>query len=143
MENGRNPASIVKPGRISDFTDPEVWRCARQLRAAVYRFTRRYPKDETFGLTSQSRRAAISATANIAEGFGRYSYQENIQFLRQSRASVYELRDHFTTALDAGYLSNEEFSGLNRQAVSVVKLLNGYIRATKTRKDSSKEVAAT
>ena len=141
MENGRGPNSIGKPGQISDFTDLEVWRCARQLRMEVYRFTRRSPRDETFGLASQSRRAAVSATANIAEGFGRYSYQENIQFLRQSRASVYELRDHFTTALDAGYLSKEEFSGLNRQAVAVVKLLNGYIRATKTRKDTSKDGA--
>ena len=137
MENG--PVLVGKLGRVSDFTDLEVWRCARQLRMEVYRFTRQFPKEETFGLASQSRRAAVSATANIAEGFGRYSYQENIQFLRQSRASVYELRDHFTTALDAGYLSRDEFAGLNRQAVSVVKLLNGYIRATKNWKDNSKE----
>lgn len=131
MENGFAHASVIKPGRIRDFTDLEVWRCARLLRVEVYRFSGRFPKEETFGLVSQLRRAAVSATANIAEGFGRYSYQENIQFLRQSRASVYELRDHFTTALDAGYLSKEEFEGLNRQAVSVVKLLKGYIRATK------------
>jgi four helix bundle protein len=85
------------------------------------------------------RRAAVSATANIAEGFGRYSYQENIQFLRQSRASVYELRDHFTTALDAGYISKEEYAVLHRQAVSVIKLLNGYIRATRNRKNTSKD----
>ena len=139
MENGFAHASVIKPGRIRDFTDLEVWRCAGLLRVEVYRFSGRFPKEETFGLVSQLRRAAVSATANIAEGFGRYSYQENIQFLRQSRASVYELRDHFTTALDAGYLSKEEFSGLNQQAVSVVKLLNGYIRATKTRKDISKD----
>jgi four helix bundle protein len=81
------------------------------------------------------RRAAISATANIAEGFGRYSYQENIQFCRQSRASVYELRDHFTTALDAGYIPEEEFARLEKRAMSVIKLLNGYLRATKNRKE--------
>jgi four helix bundle protein len=84
--------------------------------------------------TSELRRAAVSATANIAEGFGRYSYQENMQFCRQSCASVYELRDHFTTALDAGYISNEEFAGLEKQATSVIKLLNGYLRGTKIRK---------
>ena len=141
MENGQALATVAKPGRVRDFTDLEVWRCARQLRLAVYRSCRCFPKDETYGLISQIRRAAVSATANIAEGFGRYSYQENIQFLRQSRASVYELRDHFTTALDAGYLSKEEFSGLNQQAVSVVKLLNGYIRATKTWQDTRKHNA--
>jgi len=103
---------------------------------------RRFPKEETYGLTSQTRRAAVSVTANIAEGFGRYSYKENIQFCRHSRASAYELRDHFTTALDAGYLSKDEFSALNQQAVAVVKLLNGYIRATKSRKDTSSEEGA-
>jgi len=139
MENGREPVVVAKSGRIRDFTDLEVWRCARLLRVEVYRCSCRFPKDETFGLISQTRRAAVSATANIAEGFGRYSYQENIQFLRHSRASVYELRDHFTTALDAGYISSEEFGRLNGQAVSVVKLLNGYIRATKNRKHNSKD----
>ena len=139
MENGPEPAEKSKPGRIDDFTDLEVWRCARQLRAAVYRVCRRFPKDETFGLTSQTRRAAVSVTANIAEGFGRYSYQENIQFCRHSRGSVYELRDHLTTALDAGYISKEEYAQLSGQAVSVIKLLNGYIRATKNRRDTSKD----
>ena len=139
MENGVEPSTIDKRGRIRDFTDLEAWRCARQLRNEVYRLCQCFPKDETYGLKSQMRRAAVSATANIAEGFGRYSYQENIQFLRQSRASVYELRDHFTTALDAGYISKEEYAVLHRQAVSVIKLLNGYIRATRNRKSTSKD----
>jgi four helix bundle protein len=73
-------------------------------------------------------------TANSAEGFGRYSYQENIQFCRQSRGSVYELRDYFTTALDAGYITKEQYAVLDRQAISVIKLINGYIRSTKERK---------
>src|SRR5215472_8631110 len=114
MENGRGTMTINRPERIRDFTDLEAWRCARQLRTEVYHACRRFPKEETYGLASQTRRAAVSVTANIAEGFGRYSYQENIQFCRHSRASVYELRDHFTTALDAGYLSQEEFSALNQ-----------------------------
>ena len=142
MENGREPATVVKPARIRDFTDLEVWRCARQLRTEVYRICRNFPKDETFGLISQTRRAAVSATANIAEGFGRYSYQENIQFSRHSRASVYELRDHFTTALDAGYISAQEYAGLNGQALSVIRLLNGYIRATRNRKSMAKDETA-
>ena len=136
MENGLKTGIQGGPKRIRDFTDLETWRFARQVRAEVYRICRRFPKDETYGLSSQIRRAAVSVTANIAEGFGRYSYQENIQFCRQSRASVYELRDHFTTALDAGYISKEEFAGLDAQAVSAIKLLNGYIRATKNRKEA-------
>lgn len=83
------------------------------------------------------RRAAISITANIAEGYGRYSFQENIQFCRQSRASAYELRDHLTTALDAGYLLPKELAQLNELATSVIRLLNGYIRATQNRKTTA------
>ncbi len=73
-------------------------------------------------------------TANIAEGYGRYSYQENIQFCRQSRGSIYELRDHFTTALDAGYITKEQYAVLDHQGISVIKLINGYVRSTKDRK---------
>lgn len=138
MENGQKSANPSGLRRIRDFTDLETWRLARLLRIEVYRISRSFPRDETFGLASQIRRAAVSVTANIAEGFGRYSYQENIQFCRQSRGSVYELRDHFTTALDAGYISKEQYSNLDRQAISAVKLINGYIRSTRERKSISK-----
>jgi four helix bundle protein len=134
MENGQEPVNQSGLKRIRDFTDLETWRFARRLRVEVYRICRSFPKDETFGLASQLRRAAVSVTANIAEGFGRYSYQENIQFCRQSRGSVYELRDHFTTALDAGYITKEQYAVMDRQAISVIKLINGYIRSTKERK---------
>jgi len=134
MENGQKPANQSGLQRIRDFTDLETWRFARRLRVEVYRICQGFPKNETFGLASQIRRAAVSVTAKIAEGFGCYSYQENIQFCRQSRGSVYELRDHFTTALDAGYITKEQYAVLDRQAISVIKLINGYIRSTKERK---------
>lgn len=98
-----------------------------------YKLCHGFPKQENFELSSQMRRAAVSITANLAEGFGRFSYQENIQFCRQSRGSVYELRDHLTTALDAGYITPEEYKGHDLQALSVIKLINGYVRATKQR----------
>jgi len=134
MENGQEPVNQSGLKRIRDFTDLETWRFARRLRVEVYRISQGFPRNETFALASQICRAAVSVTANIAEGFGRYSYQENIQFCRQSRGSVYELRDHFTTALDAGYITKEQYSVLDRQAISVTKLINGYIRSTKERK---------
>jgi four helix bundle protein len=116
--------------RIRDFTDLEVWKTTRALRASVYVMCRRFPKQETFELCSQMRRAAVSITANLAEGYGRFSYRENIQFCRQSRGSLYELRDHLTTALDAGYITAEEFKQHEAQSLSVLRLINGYIRAT-------------
>jgi 23S rRNA-intervening sequence protein len=66
-------------------------------------------------------------TANIAEGYGRFSYQENLQFCRQSRGSVYEIRDHLTTALDAAYITPEQYKQFDLQAISVIKLINGYL----------------
>ena len=67
--------------RVRDFTGLEVWRLARQLRQLICNLASRFPVEERFTLAQQIRRAAISVTANIAEGFGRYSYQEDIQFL--------------------------------------------------------------
>ena len=75
--------------RITDFKDLEVWRAARVLRSEMYRVAGSLPDFEKFGLASQLRRAATSVTANIAEGFGRFGYQENIQFCRQARGSIF------------------------------------------------------
>jgi len=130
-------AEAKRPERVNDFTDLETWQVGRRLRKEVYDITRGFPAEEKYGLSSQMRRAAFSVTSNIAEGFGRFSYQENIQYLRQSRASAYELRDHLTTALDAGCLSKEKFEELNELAKSVVRLLNGYIRSTKERREAA------
>ncbi len=134
MENGRTGNTVVVKRGVSAFTDLDTWKSARVLRSRIYSMCARFPKQETYELCSQMRRAAVSVTANLAEGYGRFSYQENIQFCRQSRGSVYELRDHLTTALDAGYITPEEYGENDRQAVSVIKLINGYIRATRQRK---------
>ena len=131
---GKADAPAGTQPQIRDFIDLNTWKMARALRASIYKVCKRFPKDELFGLTSQIRRAAISITANIAEGYGRFSYQENVQFCRQSRGSVYELRDHLTTAFDAGYISSEDYRALDEQAKNVLRMINGYIRATKKRK---------
>lgn len=130
MEKGK-AATSLRVTRVRDFTDLETWKVARTLRQEIYKVTQRFPPEEKYVLVAQMRRAAISVTANLAEGYGRFSYQENIQFCRQSRASAYELRDHLTTALDAGYISKEEHSGLNATAMSTIRLINGYIRSTR------------
>ena len=96
----------------------------------IYDLTKRFPSEEKHSLTLQMRRAAISITANLAEGYGRYSYQENSQFCRQSRGSAHELRDHLTTALDQGYASHEAWSRADALARRVIQVVNGYIRAT-------------
>jgi four helix bundle protein len=124
---------------VRDFKDLEVWKVARELRREVYKLAKGLPESEKFSLAGQMRRAGISVTANIAEGFGRFSYQENAQFCRLARGSVYELRDHLTTCVDAGYLELPEGRRLDRIAQRVAQLLNGYLRSTLARKSASQK----
>lgn len=92
--------------------------------------TKTLPSGEKYVLTNQLRRAVISITANIAEGYGRFSYRENVQFCRQARGSAYEVRDHLTTAFDAGYLPEKGWQELDMKTQRVIQVLNGYIRST-------------
>jgi four helix bundle protein len=130
--------STASETRIRDFTDLQVWQLARELRKQVYKLVRQFPPEEKFGLASQAQRAAISITANIAEGFGRYSYQENIQFCRTARGSAFEVRDHLITAEDQNYISAAEHKDVAALAQRVIQTLNGYIRATKERQTLKK-----
>jgi four helix bundle protein len=88
---------------VQRFEDLEVWRDARELVKRVYQLTAEFPKHETFGLTNQLRRAAVSVMSNIAEGFERGSNTEFVQFLFVARASCAEVRSHLYVALDLGY----------------------------------------
>jgi four helix bundle protein len=109
------------------FENLEVWKQARALRRFVSDLTKRFPVSELYSLTSQIKRASRSITANIAEGYGRFHYQENIQFCRQSRGSLEETKDHIYTALDEGYINADDFNNFMFQYELCLKLLNGYI----------------
>ncbi|GAG51541.1 unnamed protein product [marine sediment metagenome] len=80
-------------------------------------------------------RASRSSTANIAEGYGRFHFQENIQFCRQSRGSLFELIDHLLVAEECEYIGSEEREELIEHITSAIRLLNGYIKYLKSRKD--------
>ena len=125
-------ASHLVP-RVRDFTDLQVWQLARNLRQEKYCLVRALPTEERYALSRQFRRAATSITANIAEGFGRCSFQENIQFCRLARGSAYEIRDHLITAKDQGFLSDQDYHRIEILAQRVIQTLNGYIRSTKAR----------
>ena len=115
---------------IKDFKDLDVWQVAREFRSEMYKVAGKLPDVEKFALGTQIRRAAISVTANIAEGFGRFGYQENAQFCRQARGSVFELRDHLTTCVDQRHISLQEGERLDAIAKRTAQLLNGYLRST-------------
>ncbi|MCK4648329.1 four helix bundle protein [bacterium] len=109
------------------FEDLRVWQLGRNFRRVIYKISKKVPKEEMYCLTQQIRRAAISITSNIAEGWGRYHYQENIQFCRISRGSINEVLDHLYTAQDENYISKKEFEQLYEQGREVEKVLNGYL----------------
>ena len=109
----------MKDKKIRSFEDLECWKVGAELT---------FQKEEQYDLTSQMKRASRSVTHNIAEGYGRFHYQENIQFCRQARGSLYELSDQFIVAFDEKYITNEELIKGKEQINKSLALLNGYIK---------------
>ena len=87
-----------------------------------------FPKEETFRLADQMVRAVRSVSANIAEGHCRFHYQENIQFCRQARGSLFELLDHLIVAKDNLYIQDGQYCSMENRVEDEIKLINGYIR---------------
>ena len=98
----------------------------------VFELSKKFPKEETFGLTNQIRRAAVSITSNIAEGFSRRTFKEKVQFYSMALGSLTEVQNQLLIAKDVHYLSTSEFSKLADQSVVVSKITNGLIKMSKT-----------
>jgi four helix bundle protein len=116
---------------IQSFTDLKSWQEGHRLVLMLYRMTKKFPKEELFGLTSQLRRAGVSITSNIAEGFSRNSYGEKLQFYSTALGSLTETQNQMLIAKDVGYCSSDEFSFIAKQTIAVSKTLNGLIKSTK------------
>jgi four helix bundle protein len=110
------------------YSDLEVWQAAMDLAEDVYRTTKAFPKEELYTLTSQLRRAAVSVPSNIAEGKGRSSEKDLIQFLNYSRGSLFEIETQIALARRLGYIDAEHAQCLLHQTARVGQLLNGLIR---------------
>jgi four helix bundle protein len=116
------------PRSIESYKDLIVWQQAMDLAVAVYDATRSWPKEESYGLTSQSRRAATSIPANIAEGYARESRATYQNFLRIAQRSLKELETHLLIAERVGVASKDSVAPLIIQSDSVGKLLRLLIR---------------
>ncbi len=112
----------------------EVYQLAREFRKKIYSLITRLPYEEKHNLVSQMRRAATSLTNNIAEGHGRFHYQEHIQFLRQARGSLEELQDDLNICLDEGYIPAGELTVLKDEFNRLLQKINGYISYLRKRK---------
>ncbi|MFT6872975.1 MAG: four helix bundle protein [Roseivirga sp.] len=110
------------------FKDLEVWKCGRQLRVEFSSLAKTFPTEEKYRLVDQMIRASRSVTTNIAEGYGRFHYQENIQYCRHSRGSLTELQDHLSVAADEGFITSQLAEEFNNKIEECTRILNGYIR---------------
>jgi four helix bundle protein len=109
------------------YRDLIAWQKAKSLALSVYRHTRRFPRDELYGLSSQMRRAADSVPSNIAEGKGRHSQKELVQFLYHARGSLLELETQLSIACDLEYIDLQTFEDLESQTEELARILNGLI----------------
>ena len=110
--------------RLDDF---ELYQVAREFRKRLYLIVKQLPDAERFCLAQQIRRAAVSITNNIAEGHGRWHYQENLRFCRMARGSIDEILDDLNVCLDEGYCDRSLVENLKSEGYALIAKLNGYM----------------
>ena len=113
--------------KLKTYKELIVWQKAILLVNEVYKFTKTFPEDEKFGLVSQMRRSSVSIPSNIAEGWGRMSKKNYIQFLRTARGSLFELETQIIISVDLNFNSNNE--KIESLIVEISKMLNALIRS--------------
>ena len=126
-QEGRDTHKDKEKESFRSFEELDCWKACTEVRRYISELVKKYPQEEKFGLVDDMKRAARSTTHNIAEGFGRFHFQENIQFCRHSRGSLYELIDQLITSLDEEYISQEEYEKGRSLISKALRLLNGYI----------------
>lgn len=117
--------------KIRSFIDLNVWKEGHKLVLMVYKQTNNFPQEEKFSLVDQMRRAVVSITSNIAEGFSRRSKKEKIQFYSITKGSITEIQNQLLIARDVKYINKELFKELAEQTVTVSKLVSGLTRKIK------------
>ena len=131
--------SLKETTKYKTFEDLEIYQLAREFRKKIYSLAKKLPEYEKYNLAGQMRRAAVSLTNCIAEGHGRFHYQENIQFLRQSRGSLEEIIDDINVCIDESYADLDRLNKLKQEGYIVLKRLNGYIKYLRKCKDEMED----
>ncbi len=112
---------------VKSFEELNIWQEARELTNKIYILSKRFPKEELYGLSSQIRRASVSIMSNIAEGFNRRSTKEFINFLIISRASISEIQNDLYISLDLNYINKKEFETTYNQTQKISRSINKLI----------------
>ncbi|GAI13182.1 unnamed protein product [marine sediment metagenome] len=113
---------------IKSFEELPVWKDARKFANKIYNLTKKFPKEENYGLTSQITRAMVSIGSNIAEGFDRYSKKDFIKFLIITRGSISEIQNNLYIALDLKYINQNDFQETYALSKDLGKQINGFIK---------------
>lgn len=123
----------AKTQPIKSFVDINAWQEGHRLVLLIYNLTKNFPKEEMFGLTSQMRRAAVSITSNIAEGFARQTYPDKAHFYSMAQGSLTELQNQLIISRDVAYIDEKTFLKTADQAVVAHKILNGLLKSTRSK----------
>lgn len=122
---------IMKVDKIQFFTDLNAWKESHKLVLFVYKLTHEFPKDEKYGLVAQMRRASVSITSNLAEGFSRYSYADKSHFYSMALGSNTELQNQFLVSRDLNYIDEKRFLDAHLLCIISNKLINGLIKQSR------------
>ena len=118
---------------LQSYRDLLVWQRALELAVRIYRVSEKFPKSEIYGLTSQLRRAAVSVPSNVAEGYGRSSRKEYLQFLSVAQGSLKELETQIILAQRLSYTSEKDAEDVLSASETVGKMLGGLMRSLRTK----------
>ncbi len=119
--------------KIKEFTGLISWQSSYKLVLDIYSLTKKYPQHELYGLTSQLRRASVSISSNIAEGFGRYSYKEKLRFYYLAHGSLTEVKNLLLISKGLSYSTAKDLIKILSQLTETHKLLRGLIKSTESR----------
>ena len=125
--------------KIESFEDLFVYQKAREFSRKIAEVVKKLPEREKNKLKDQMTRARRSITNNLAEGYGRFHYQENIQYCRHSRGSICEIIDDLIECREEGYIDEQNYCSLKEEGYSLMKILNKYIAYLQKAKNQSKE----
>ena len=129
MKGSRDPGFRGSSEMLKNYKELNVWQKSYKLCLHIYKVTKRFPKDEMYGLTSQIRRSAVSIPSNIAEGYGRKTTLEYVRFLYIAYGSVCELETQTMISGDLGYVEKERLQELREEIGDVERMLKAMIKS--------------
>lgn len=120
---------------MKTFRDLLVWQKSMSFVTEIYNESKSFPKEETFGLTSQIRRSAVPIPSNISEGYGREGLNDYLRFLNIAIASLFELQTQLEIAYNLKYIKKEKFDKLYDFSREIERMLSSFIRSIKSRRN--------